>query len=222
MGKKIEGPVYPATFDECKMDVPEYPNVEFQFTVEAPRDYTFDAWNLSTADGGNWRVIKPGDGKSGWPVCEHDMERELVGLDCPQILGNVETPDEDEDGHGTCPWRVEWKAGAPYFDLCAAPRAPAAKTERAHPPLLATRLRRPYPVSLMFKSVHGIATFVDGPGPNQTTVKISGHYKPGLFLNFTRYGVKGSLPNLCKDAPKRFADSKYVGPTQKASSRSFR
>ena len=78
-------------------------------------------------------------------------------------------------------WRFEWKAGEPNYKM-------------------------PIPFPLIMKSAHGQPTLIDGPGKNETTVKITNRHKPSIGLWFTHFAIKAAMPGLSKAAPKRFKD----------------
>lgn len=166
------------------MDVPDHPNVEFSFVVNAPKAYVTDAWHLPREHGGNIVVRTPGDPADGdgWPGIADGMERVIYvnGIGVTQVVGNLQTPNDGD-------WHFEWKAGAPYFKM-------------------------PFPMGLIMKAVHGQATLSDGPGPNQTTVTISNRHRPGFALWFTRLVIKAAMPGLSSAAPKRFAAGQFLGP----------
>ena len=84
-------------------------------------------------------------------------------------------------------WHFEWKAGAPYY-------------------------RMPLPLRAVMTSVHGSATLSDGPGPDQTTVRISNRQRPGIALWLTRILARAATPTLASAAPKRFAKGQFLGP----------
>lgn len=176
-------PLYPARFDETNMDVPESPNVEFSFTVKAPKAYVMDAWNLPKDKGGTIVPQTSGNptGAETWPGIANDMERIIYvnGVAVTQVVGNVQTPEEGD-------WHFEWKAGQPYYKM-------------------------PFPFSLIMKAVHGRATLTDGPNENETTVKISNRHNPGIALWFTRFAIKSAMPGLSAAAPKRFKENVYLG-----------
>lgn len=102
---------YPATFTDAHMDVPDEPNVEFSFVVDAPKEYVFDAWNLPREQGGPIVPVTGGDAAS-WPGIADDMERiiHVAGVAVTQVVGNVRTPDAGD-------WHFEWKAGSPYYRM---------------------------------------------------------------------------------------------------------
>lgn len=176
--------LYPDTFDDAQMDVPDAPNVEFSFVVKAPKAYVMDSWNLPRDQGGAIvpRTTGRADDDASWPGITDDMERviHVNGIGVTQVVGNVQTPEEGD-------WHFEWKAGAPY-------------------------LKMPFPFGLLMTSVHGAATLSDGPGPNQTTVTIRNRHRPGLALWLTRFGIKAAMPGLSGAAPKRFARGEFLGP----------
>lgn len=176
--------IYPKTFEDTTMDVPQTTNVEFSFVVKAPKEYVMDAWNLPREHGGNIVPLTDGnlEGDVLWQGITNNMERIIyvTGVAVTQVVGNVQTP---EDGD----WHFEWKAGAPYYKM-------------------------PFPFNLVMKSVHGTATLSDGPGQNETTVTIKNRQRPGIALWFTRFAAKSATPLLPGAAPSRFAREEFVGP----------
>ena len=101
-------PVYPTKFVDAEMDVPDEPNVIFQFVVKAPKEYVFDTWHLSYTHGGVWRALK-GTGcraaKMGeWATCSNDVHRVDTRAAVVEIIGNVRHPKEGD-------WHFEWKTG---------------------------------------------------------------------------------------------------------------
>lgn len=103
--------IYPKFNDAVVEGVPEQPNVEFTFTVKAPKKYVFETWNLPKEQGGEVKVLTPGHSTAdaaAWQGVAEDMERDVSGV--VQVVGNVRTPAEG-------PWHIEWKAGAPYYQF---------------------------------------------------------------------------------------------------------
>lgn len=94
--------VYPKTFEETKLNVPEEPNVTFSFVVKAPKKYVFDTWNLAEANNGINRVLLSGLPEGAWPGIANDMERFVIPAKVIQKTGNVQTPAEG-------PWHFEFK-----------------------------------------------------------------------------------------------------------------
>lgn len=103
--------VYPKSFEDTKLHVPEKPNVTFQFVVKAPKEYVFDTWNLAEADGGVNKVLLSGLPQGSWPGIANDMERYVIPAKVIQKTGNIQTP---ADGS---PWHFEFKVGAPYYKI---------------------------------------------------------------------------------------------------------
>lgn len=175
-------PLYPTKFEDTKMDVPSDPNVEFSFVVKAPKKYVMDAWNLPQEHGGNIEVLTEG---------ERNGEASWPGITNSMERKIVSFKVTQVVGNIQTPdegdWHFEWKAGTPFFKM-------------------------PFPLSLIMTSVHGQATLSDGPGPNETTVKITNRHRPGFSLGFTRFMIKTSMPSLSKLAPGRFAKKEFLGP----------
>lgn len=177
-----EKTIYPSNFEETKMDVPATPNVEFSFVVKAPKEYVMDAWHLPKSDGGAISVITKGDSaETAWPGVADNMER-IINVGGTDVTQVVGNVKTPETGD----WHFEWKAGAPYYKM-------------------------PFPFPLIMKSVHGRATLIDGPGKDETTVRISNRHQPGIGLWFTRFAIKAAMPGLSKAAPKRFKNNRFLG-----------
>ena len=102
--------VYPKTFEETKLNVPEEPNVTFSFVVKAPKKYVFDTWNLAEANNGINRVLLSGLPEGAWPGIANDMERFVIPAKVIQKTGNVQTPAEG-------PWHFEFKVGEPHYKI---------------------------------------------------------------------------------------------------------
>lgn len=174
---------YPSTFEEASMNVPEAPNVEFTFVVKAPKEYVMEAWNLLKSEGGSITPITAGNPTGkAWAGVANDMER-IINVGGTDVTQIVGNVQTPEHGD----WHFEWKAGEPYYKM-------------------------PSPFPLIMKSVHGQATLSDGPGKNETTVKITNRHKPGIALWFTRFAIKAAMPKLSSAAPKRFEHKMFSGP----------
>lgn len=174
--------LYPTKFEDARMDVPTEPNVEFTFVVKAPKKYVMDAWNLPKSDGGAITPKTEGSpSEQNWPGIANDMER-IINVNGTDVTQIVGNVQTPENGD----WHFEWKAGEPYYKM-------------------------PFPFPLIMKSVHGQATLIDGPGENETTVKITNRHKPGIGLWFTRFAIKDAMPGLSKAAPKRFRNNQFLG-----------
>jgi hypothetical protein len=177
--------VYPSKFEDAKMNVPAAPNVEFSFVVKAPKEYVMDAWHLPKSEGGAIDTITTGNPNGNtWPGIANDMER-IINVGGTDVTQVVGNVQTPAQGH----WHFEWKAGEPYYKM-------------------------PFPFPLIMKSVHGQATLMDGPGENETTVKITNRHKPGIGLWVTRFAIKAAMPGLSKAAPKRFKDKEFLGPVK--------
>ena len=173
---------YPSKFEDAKMDVPEAPNVEFSFVVKTPKAYVMDAWHLLKSEGGAIEPITSGNANGkNWAGVAHDMER-IINVGGTDVTQIVGNVQTPENGD----WHFEWKAGEPYYKM-------------------------PFPFPLIMKSVHGQATLIDGPGKNETTVKITNRHKPGIALWFTRFAIKSAMPGLSAAAPKRFKNKEFFG-----------
>lgn len=174
--------IYPSTFHDANMSVPAEPNVEFSFVVKAPKAYVMDAWNLPKSEGGAITPITSGNPtEHDWPGIANDMER-IINVGGTDVTQVVGNVQTPEQGD----WHFEWKAGEPYYNM-------------------------PFPFPLIMKSVHGQATLIDGPGENETTVKITNRHKPGIGLWFTRFAIKAAMPGLSKAAPERFKNHQFLG-----------
>jgi hypothetical protein len=179
--------IYPLRFDDANMDVPAKPNVTFSFVVKAPKEYVMDAWNLPKSEGGAVTPKTQGNpGEQYWSGITDDMER-VITVGGTDVTQVVGNVQTPAGGN----WHFEWKAGAPYYKM-------------------------PFPFPLIMKSVHGQATLTDGPGENETTVKITNRHKPGFALWFTRFAIKAAMPGLSKAAPKRFNERVFLGPNKKS------
>ena len=84
-------------------------------------------------------------------------------------------------------WHFEWIAGLPYFTFARSSQ-------------------------VVMTSVHARATLVDGPGEDQTTVKVESRVRPGVSTLVARVALEKSCRELVEAAPRRFEREQYIGP----------
>ena len=192
----VPAPAFPAKFDEAKIKgVPNDVNITFEYVVKAPKKYVFEAWNImADKPGGTVTPVTEGNPVTGvgpWPAVANDMERLRTERNAPLTVKEI-------IGNVTCPekgdWHMEWKAGAPYA---------------------------PWPCPMVWccmGGAHGAATFVDGPGENETTVQVRNKvYLSGCCPKaVAKMAMKETISSITKPAEKWYKAGQHIGPLSMA------